>query len=93
MGNVYEFPRPPVASSSRVNGSERIPSSSPRQTLPEGHSSMAKGLPGTDNGWTVGEGILYSGSGREEDWDSEGEDGMEVGERKVIVHRQSSWFR
>ena len=54
---------------------------------------MAKGLPGTDNGWTVGEGILDSGSGREEDWDSEGEDGMEVGERKVIVHRQSSWFR
>ena len=89
MGNVHEFSRPPLASSSRVNGSNQQPGSSARQTVLDGHSSMANGLPDNVNRWISDESPI-NGSGEEEDWDSEGEDRIEVGEGKVIVHRQST---
>ncbi len=97
---VHQFPAPHLPSSSRSNGrSPSIPnghsSITSRHPLPNGHAvqnghAPPKGhSPATPSSIGRYESHDSEMDGGVDDWDSEGEDGMETVEQKIVVHSQS----
>ncbi len=89
MVNVHEFPRPPIPSSSRTNGNSPMQNghSSPPsdRSIPNGHSSSPLTTL-TSNGRSSSHEPMDAHG---DDWDSEGEEEMDVEQRKVVVHGPS----